>query len=107
MILRCCKKSILLSEILPNVRLPEAHNARWLKSSRLGRRSRSDTETQWHIVHPQHNNPLMLRAILAPPSYVSFYDVTPVLYSESVNINEIAYSSVGYKEWHHSVLLHP
>ena len=86
MMLRCCEKSILLSssqlqspnpgnleahlsEILPNVCLPEAHNARRVESSCLSGRTRCHTETlvlyeilsfcnyneltdQWHVIHP-------------------------------------------------------
>lgn len=83
-----CEQSVFLSQVFSDIRLSEGDNTRRIQFPRLSRRSCTHTKAlmlhvsprfgsslyswrptyQWRIVHTQHNNTLMFRAILTPPS---------------------------------------
>lgn len=68
------KQIILIPQILPAIRLPEAHHARGIQPPRLGRAAGRHTEAEWDVVHAKHDDARVLGAVLGPAADVGFDD---------------------------------
>ena len=72
------EQTILISQILSTIRLPEACNARRIQSPCLLCTSRRDSKAQWCIVHRVNYHTLMLWAILRPSANMRLDNMTTV-----------------------------
>lgn len=72
------EQSVLFSQILADVALPEGDDGGGIQLPGLGGRSRGDAKPQRRVVHGQDHNPRMLGTVLAPPPDVGLDDVAAV-----------------------------
>lgn len=73
-----CEQGILLSQVLPNICLPERDDTGRIQLPRLGRTPRAHTKSERGVVHAQYYDTLVLWAIFTPSSHMCLQHVATV-----------------------------